>query len=147
MAHSIEARTPLLDHHLTDYVNHLPPSSKLRWVPATEELPEGRFVEKWVLREAAKPFITRELYERKKHPYSAPTTWPRDGPLHELLAGLLTKENTYKLGFVEWDKVKDLVDRGFGENGDPGAMRKALVVAEWVVLSKRFGVRRAAPAV
>jgi asparagine synthase (glutamine-hydrolysing) len=38
-----------------------------------------------------------------------------------------------------------LVDRGFGVNGDPGAMRKALVVAEWVVLSKRFGVRRAVP--
>jgi asparagine synthase (glutamine-hydrolysing) len=147
MAHSIEARTPLLDHHLTDYVNRLPPSSKLRWVPATEEFPEGRFVEKWVLREAAKPFITRELYERKKHPYSAPTTWPRDGPLHELLAGLLTKENVNKLGFVEWDKVKGLVDHGFGENGDPGAMRKALVVTEWVVLSKRFGVRRAAPTV
>jgi asparagine synthase (glutamine-hydrolysing) len=145
MAHSIEARTPLLDHHLTDYVNHLPPSSKLRWVPASEEYPEGRFVEKWVLREASKPFITRELYERKKHPYSAPTTWPRDGPLHKLLAGLLTKENVSNLGFVEWDKVQGLVDRGFGVNGDPGAMRKALVVAEWVVLSKRFGVRRAVP--
>lgn len=27
MAHSIEARTPFLDHHLTEYVNHLPPST------------------------------------------------------------------------------------------------------------------------
>jgi asparagine synthase (glutamine-hydrolysing) len=143
MAHSIEARTPLLDHHLTEYVNRLPPSSKLRWIPASEEHPEGRFVEKWVLREASKPFITRELYERKKHPYSAPTTWPRDGPLHKLLAGLLTKDNVSDLGFVEWAKVQGLVDRGFGADGDPGAMRKALVVAEWVVLSKRFGVRRA----
>ena len=31
MAHSIEARTPFLDHHLTEYVNNLPPSMKIRW--------------------------------------------------------------------------------------------------------------------
>lgn len=143
MAHSIEARTPLLDHHLTEYVNHLPPSTKLRWQPPNTDDPEGRFIEKWILREASKPFITRELYERKKHPYSAPTTWPRNGPLHKLLANLLTEKNVDNLGFVAWDKVGGLVDRAFGANGDPGAMRKALVVAEWVVLSRRFGVGRA----
>lgn len=143
MAHSIEARTPLLDHHLTEYVNHLPPSTKLRWQPPSTDEPKGHFMEIWILREASKPFITRELYKRKKHPYSAPTTWPRDGPLHNLLADLLTEDNVNKLGFVDWEKVGGLVDRAFGDNGDPGAMRKALVVAEWVVLSRRFGVRRA----
>ena len=62
MAHSLEARTPFLDHHLTEYVNGLPPSVKIRWDPK-----EQRFVEKWILREASRPFITKELYERKKH--------------------------------------------------------------------------------
>lgn len=62
MAHSLEARTPFLDHHLTEYVNGLPPSVKIRW---NEE--EKRFVEKWILREASKPFISKELYERRKH--------------------------------------------------------------------------------
>ena len=62
MAHSIEARTPFLDHELTEYVYGLPPSLKVRYDPT-----EDRFVEKWILREAAKPFITKELYERKKH--------------------------------------------------------------------------------
>jgi asparagine synthase (glutamine-hydrolysing) len=62
MAHSIEARTPFLDHELTEYVYGLPPSLKIRW-----DAGEQRFVEKWVLREAAKPFITKELYNRKKH--------------------------------------------------------------------------------
>jgi asparagine synthase (glutamine-hydrolysing) len=144
MAHSIEARTPLLDHHLTEYVNNLPPSVKIHYEPGWMYDP-GIWTEKWVLREAAKPYITKELYERKKHPYSAPTTWPRDGPLHKLLAGLLTKENVDELGFVDWWAVEGLVNRAFGEKGDPGAMRTALVVAEWVVLSKKFGVRRATP--
>lgn len=62
MAHSLEARTPFLDHHLTEYVNGLPPSVKIRW-----DEKDQRFVEKWILREASKPFITKELYERKKH--------------------------------------------------------------------------------
>ena len=60
MAHSLEARTPFLDHKMTEYVNGIPPSMKVRWV-------DGKLVEKWVLREAARPFITEELYKRTKH--------------------------------------------------------------------------------
>ena len=140
MAHSIEARTPFLDHHLTEYVNGLPPSTKLRWAPQ-----ERRFVEKWILREASKPFITPELYARKKHPYSAPTKYPRDGPLHKLIGGLISEETVKELGFVSWEKVRGLVDAAFGEKGEPRALRLALVVAEWVVLGRRFGVKRASP--
>ncbi|KAK0270690.1 hypothetical protein LTR35_013972 [Friedmanniomyces endolithicus] len=140
MAHSIEARTPFLDHRLTEYVNVLPPSVKLRWSPERR-----RFVEKWVLREASKPFITQELYERKKHPYSAPTRYPRGGPLWRLMGGLLTREKVEGLGFVGWEKVEGLVEEAFREEGSPRAMRLALVVAAWVVMAERFGVRTARP--
>ena len=137
MAHSIEARTPFLDHHLTEYVNNLPPSAKIRWDPESQT-----FVEKWVLREASKPFITKELYERKKHPYSAPTSYPVNGPLHKLLGSLITKENVDSLGFIDWARCKDVVPNAF-EQQSAMAMRYALVIAEWVILGKRFGVRRA----
>ncbi|KEQ78711.1 asparagine synthase [Aureobasidium pullulans EXF-150] len=138
MAHSIEARTPFLDHKLTEYVNHLPPSAKLRWEPEAKT-----FTEKWVLREASKPFITKELYERKKHPYSAPTTWPEGGPLNKLLDKLISEENIKQLGFVDWERCKGLTAKAFGKNGDPMAMRYAIVVAEWVILGQRFGVATA----
>jgi asparagine synthase (glutamine-hydrolysing) len=62
MAHSIEGRPPFLDHILTEYINNLPPSMKIRYDPTS-----GEVVEKWILREASKPFITEELYKRKKH--------------------------------------------------------------------------------
>lgn len=55
MAYSVEGRQPFLDHHVFDYVMKLPPSVKLRWDPATQS-----FNEKWILKEAAKPFITEE---------------------------------------------------------------------------------------
>lgn len=62
MGHSIEGRPPFMDHHLTEYVNSLPPSSKIRWDPET-----GDFCEKWILREAGRPFITDRMYRRRKH--------------------------------------------------------------------------------
>ena len=137
MAHSLEARTPFLDHHLTEYVNNLPPSVKIRWDPD-----QKTFREKWILREASKPFITPELYERKKHPYSAPTAYPVGGPLHKLLSGIVTRANIEALGFVDWSRCEDLVRRAF-EEGSAKAMRFVIVLAEWVVIGKRFGVRRA----
>lgn len=62
MSHSVEGRVPFLDHHLMEYVNGLPPSMKIRYDPET-----GLLTEKWILRQAARPFITEELYARKKH--------------------------------------------------------------------------------
>ncbi|EON67269.1 asparagine synthase (glutamine-hydrolyzing) [Coniosporium apollinis CBS 100218] len=141
MAHSIEARTPFLDHVLAEYVNGLPPSVKIRW-----DAGEKRFTEKWILREACRPFITRELYERKKHPYSAPTTYPTGGPLHKLLSGLITRENVESLGFVDWSKAEGLVERAFMQD-EPLAMRFAFTIAQWIVISQRFGVRKAEPPV
>ncbi|KAI9692564.1 MAG: hypothetical protein M1822_006795 [Bathelium mastoideum] len=152
MAHSIEARTPFLDHVFTAYVNGLPPSVKMRWVTEEEAQKDkagdmlagqkGAFVEKWILRKAVRPFITDELYKRRKHPYSAPTTYPENGPLHKLLQRLVTKENVEELGFLHWEKTKNLVHRAFVEK-DALAMRLAFSVAQFVVLSERFGISRA----
>lgn len=150
MAHSIEARTPFLDHKLTEYINDLPPSVKVRWA-------EGKLTEKWILREAAKPFITEELYTRTKHvslpdscnhhslivqAYTAPVAYPRDGPLHKLLSRLITKEHVEQLGFLDWREVSALVERAFGDH-ELLAMRFAFIVAQWIVISQRFGVAKA----
>lgn len=61
MAHSIEGRTPFLDHPLTEFVNSIPPSLKMRWKGGDE------FTSKWILREACKDFVTPEVYNRAKH--------------------------------------------------------------------------------
>ena len=61
MAHSVEGRAPFLDHRLSEYVNTIPPSLKMRWKGGDE------FTSKWILREAMKPFVTPEIYDRAKH--------------------------------------------------------------------------------
>lgn len=159
MAHSVEARTPFLDHVLTGYVNNLPPELKIRRQAETREGETG-YIEKYALREAVKPFVTDEVYERTKHAYTAPTTYPIDGPIHRMLRGLVTKEKVDKLGFVNWLAVEELFGAAFdpahedgADNGKDGnddkigrktwAWRQIVMVAQWVVLAERFEIAAA----
>ncbi|KAL3486096.1 asparagine synthase-domain-containing protein [Aspergillus germanicus] len=156
MAHSVEARTPFLDHHLTDYVNRLPPSVKLRysadtasdtgelgpiWTKSSVALQSLN--EKWILRQAVRPFITDELYRRKKHPFLAPTRWAKDGPLYHMFKALLTREAVESLGFVSWITIQEAMDTAWGEAADPKAFRLLLYCGAWVTLGRRMGVDKA----
>ncbi|KAK9776188.1 putative Glutamine amidotransferase type-2 domain-containing protein [Seiridium cardinale] len=157
MAHSIEGRPPFLDHQLADLMGSIPPSLKMYYGPQGKGPDAGnntwwhnadaqaaaQFWEKWILREAVKPFITEELYLRRKHFYSAPVLWPRDGPLHSLFKRLLTEEHVRALGFVDWPEIRKSLEQGFGEKADLSATRKCIIVGSFVTLSKRFGVPRA----
>ncbi|KAL8962432.1 MAG: hypothetical protein Q9193_001161 [Seirophora villosa] len=139
MSHSVEGRVPFLDHGLMEYVNALPPSVKIRYEPHTDQL-----TEKWILRQASRPFITEELYTRKKHPYSAPSLYPVGGPLYQLMKKLITRETVEALGFVDWVRTEGLVEKAFREQ-DQVALKSAFGIAQWVVLSQRFGVPKAEP--
>jgi asparagine synthase (glutamine-hydrolysing) len=61
MSHSVEGRLPMLDHKLFEYARSLPLNFKIR-----------NGVEKYALREAAKPALTPTVYRREKHPFMAP---------------------------------------------------------------------------
>ncbi|EUC46178.1 hypothetical protein COCMIDRAFT_36138 [Bipolaris oryzae ATCC 44560] len=139
MAHSVEGRQPFLDHRLTEYAMALPPSLKLHYDPATRS-----FSEKWILKEAMRPFITDELYTRKKHPFSAPVRYKPDGPVHKLFERLITKENVEELGFLEWEKCKDLLHDAIYD-GDRPKWSQMILVGQFVILSKQFGVKKAMP--
>ncbi|KAI4197332.1 MAG: hypothetical protein LQ350_006001 [Teloschistes chrysophthalmus] len=137
MSHSVEGRVPFLDHNLMEYVNNLPPSIKLRYDPETDSV-----TEKWILRQASRPFITDELYTRKKHPYTAPVVFAVGGPMHQLMTKLITQENVEALGFVDWNGTKDQVEKAFSTQ-DQVMLRSAFGIAQWIVLGKRFGISKA----
>ncbi|KAI1328520.1 asparagine synthase-domain-containing protein [Xylariaceae sp. FL0255] len=156
MAHSVEARTPFLDHHLTEYLDRLPPSVKLRYSADTptdggelgpiwtkSSMALLSFNEKWILRQAVRPYITDELYQRKKHPFLAPTRWSKEGPLHRTFKAILTQEAVEGLGFVDWETVENAMEVGWGEEADPKAFRRLVYCAAWVTLSQRLGVAKA----
>lgn len=66
MAHSVEGRVPFLDHKLVDFIKTLPLEYKIK------KDASGRLIEKHILREAVKPYISDTLYNRQKHPFIAP---------------------------------------------------------------------------
>ncbi|KAI9151327.1 Amidase chyE [Paramyrothecium foliicola] len=159
MAHSIEARTPFLDHHLAEYVNNLPPSTKLNYVPPEENGVDDvnnfwwkaagaslrSITEKHILREAARPYITDELYNRRKVPFLAPVRWPKDGPLHNMFRELLTREAVENLGFVDYSVVEHALATAFGDDGISSSFRVLTYCGGWVTLSQRFGIKKATP--
>ncbi|KAF7310131.1 Asparagine synthase [Mycena indigotica] len=155
MMNSIESRAAFLDHHLVDYVNSLPASLKMRPIAnAPDQKPPYQLTEKWILRQAAKPFISNEVYERKKviyNPPPAPAAIQADGqgellPLQKHLKQRITKETVERLGFIRWDYIKEQLDAyldrpAFLPKGafDPrGGMLMA--VLSYVVLQERFGI-------
>ena len=135
----------------------------------------GEWVEKWLLRQAGREFVRPEIYLKKKHPYSAPVKWRKahtgtntvagpgsgladigdrgEGMLYTLVKSLTTRENIEVLGFLDPDGVEELVERAFvdadehgkEEVGDKNAFRLVICLAQWVVLGKRFGVKKYSP--
>ena len=133
MAHSIEARTPFLDHPLCEYVNGLPPSLKMK----SEE--DGSINEKWILKEAVKPYITEEIYKRNKHPFVAPASKGNSETVIELVNRLVTRKNIEKLGWANYENIardKEI----FLQTADAKLFLELLIVMSYVVLSERFQV-------
>ncbi len=65
MGHSIEGRLPMLDTELVEFAKRLPIDSKIHGA-----------TEKRVLREAVRPFVTPQVYQRRKHGFAAPLGIP-----------------------------------------------------------------------
>jgi asparagine synthase (glutamine-hydrolysing) len=139
MVHHIETRPPFLDHFVTEYANYIPPSLKMKY-----DSEQGAFLEKHILRQAMKPFITEEIYNRRKHPFFGPAKYTENGPMHKVFQRLLTEENVRQVGFLDWDVVQSNLDKAFRDK-DPFAFRFSLSAAQFIVLSQRFHVKRAEP--
>lgn len=134
MAHGVESRPPFLDHIVAE-LSHTLPVDML--VHLDGDQPP---VEKWIFREAVKPYITDEVYGRRKQAFAAPFRWKMGGSLYTKLSSLITRENIERLGFVDWSKCEDIVDRSFKDK-DEILFRKAIWLAQLVSIGLQFGVQ------
>ena len=97
MAVSLEAREPLLDHRLIEFVWSLPLHMKLRGGTS-----------KWLLREVLHRYVPRTLTDRPKMGFSVPLAeWLR-GPLRSWAEDLLTPAALAAGGLFDTSKVRGL---------------------------------------
>jgi asparagine synthase (glutamine-hydrolysing) len=98
MAHSLEGRSPLLDHHVMEFAASLPADLKLR----------GR-TSKYLLKKAAAELLPPEILGRKKQGFGVPIgRWLR-GPLRGWLNEVLGSPAAHARGYFEPRAVDGLI--------------------------------------
>ena len=120
MAASLEARPPLLDHHLVEFAATLPPSDKLRGGAG-----------KYLLRRAAEGLLPREILNRPKHGFDVPVgRWLR-GSLKSFAEDVLFASRAATRGFWQPAAVRDLWTRHLA--GESGLGDRLWVLLNWEV--------------
>jgi asparagine synthase (glutamine-hydrolysing) len=105
MGHSVEGRLPMLDSELVEFVIRLPVHSKLHGT-----------TEKYVLREAVRPFVTQGVSRRRKHPFSAPPGVP--GRTREVVQDVLRSDALRALPFFDVGAVRRSLDATLKSDAD-----------------------------
>ncbi len=100
MAHSLEVRTPFLDHRLVDYMFSVPARLKMR--PGET---------KRLLKLVAQRYLPAELIARPKEGFVEPAVYWIAGPLRKLCHSYLLAEKFNRLGLLDTAYVHALVAR------------------------------------
>jgi asparagine synthase (glutamine-hydrolysing) len=99
MAASIESRVPFLDHELAGFVSTLPDSCRVNGLKT-----------KWILRQAGRALIPRQILERKKVGFRVPVNeWFR-GPLKDYLLDHLRGRESKTRGYYDPQVLDRMLD-------------------------------------
>ena len=100
MAHSLEARSPLVDYKVVEYAATIPAHLKLR---------KGQL--KYILKKVAARYLPRELIERKKQGFGFPLAlWMRT-ELRQFIKNLFAESRFVQLGIFDQAYVDGLVEQ------------------------------------
>jgi asparagine synthase (glutamine-hydrolysing) len=97
MANSVEARYPFLDRDLVDFVAGIPPNLKL-----------NGFIEKYVLKQAAKTLVPHEIVNREKFAFVAPSSQQLLALQNETIENVLDPQRVRKQGYFDPAAVETL---------------------------------------
>ena len=129
MAHSIEARTPFLDHHLLEFVATIPAHLKLNGSTS-----------KFILKEVAKEILPQEIIHRPKHTFDVPIGKWVKGSLLDLTLDLLSHNIVEGAELFDRDYVLGEMWRGLEEDR-PGYARQFWSLINLALWARRFSVQ------
>ncbi len=119
MAHSVEARSPLLDTALAEYAARIPTAMRFRHLSA-----------KHVLKRVAAQFLPRDVIYRRKRGFVMPAAnWMR-GDLAPYVRAALDNPTFYDRGWVRPDFVRVMLEQHVSGTRDWGEQIFTLLVLE-----------------
>lgn len=107
MRHSLEARSPFLDHRLAEFVARLPVALKIR---------RGRL--KHLLREAARPHLPAPILDRPKQGFMFPLGRWMHGPLAEAIRAFPSRSRLVEVGIFRREAIARLVEEHLAHRAD-----------------------------
>ena len=121
MAVSLEARAPLLDMRIYDYVWRLPENAKIR---------NGKG--KWLLREVLNRHVPTALYERPKQGFGVPVAdWLRKD-LRDWAEDLLNEKHMRAQGYLDYKQIRELwAEHLKGRGNHAGKLWTVLMFQAW----------------
>lgn len=99
MAHSLEARSPFLDHTLVEYMASFPSNFKIR---------NGEL--KYVLRRVASEYLPEKIVQREKQGFMFPIAYWFQNDLYEFIKGILLESRFVKEGLFRKEYISDLIE-------------------------------------
>jgi asparagine synthase (glutamine-hydrolysing) len=119
MAHSVEARSPLLDHELMELAASIPPGLKVR-----------RTRGKAILRDAYRGYLPEKLLDRPKMGFAVPLAeWFRHD-LRDYAREVLLDPRTSERGYFKPSCIEGMLRRHFDGQEDNSSRIWSLIVAE-----------------
>jgi asparagine synthase (glutamine-hydrolysing) len=103
MAHSLEARSPFLDHRLMEFAARLPNDLKLR-------RSESSYTSKYILKQVARCVLPDELIDRRKMGFAVPLAHWLRSELRDLSYDALTDQRARDRGWFEPAAITQLLD-------------------------------------
>jgi len=133
MAHSIEARLPFLDHKVVEFLTRLPVEMKIKVLLR-------RTTEKYILKQAARPYLTETLYHRQKHPFTAPPTVSAVvDPMSEIIEDTIHGADMRALDLYDQRKVIKLYESS--KQADNGLVSRVMQhIAGLAIMQRQFGL-------
>ena len=99
MAVGVEVRVPFLDKELVEFSTKIPPNLKLK----------GKET-KYILKKVAERYLPKEVIYRPKTGFGAPVREWITNDMENLINDYLSEENIKNRGYLNYDKVVELID-------------------------------------
>jgi asparagine synthase (glutamine-hydrolysing) len=117
MQHSLEVRSPFLDHELVDFVNNLPYNYKHRFLTG-----------KYLLKRTMKDKLPDNIINRSKKGFGIPLTGWLKHELKDLCQETLSAKNTKDINLFDYQYIEQLKNRHFAGKQDNRKQLWTLIV-------------------